>query len=570
MLTSAAHYRPMPRTYLKVPFSQKDAAKSLGAKWDATLSRWYVPETIDLAPFSDWLGGSLLTGAVVTQKPSSASVALPATAGASLSVAKTGVPLSRLLAGVASAVAAAYRAGVWTTVEVTEIRARGGHVYLELSERDTNGTLIAKTTGTIWADTANRILPEFERATGATLAPGIKLLVRAKPVYKPQYGLSVDIDAIDPDYTLGDLEARKREIRSRLQADGIFDAQKLLQAPWDYNAVLVVAPDGAAGLGDFRAESERLTACGVCDFVYVSSRFQGEGAAAEVVAALLVALDRWMESHDANPDAVVFIRGGGAVNDLAWLNDYALAKLICDLPVPVFTGIGHERDSTILDEVAHTKFDTPSKVITGIEQVIMRRTREANDAYAFVIQAAELAVEKARASVQRFDADVRGGAGRQVELAKRKSAEHFAAVKEVSVETLHRARALANDGVAAVRQGAVQVVASAKTTSKSNNDFVLERAGSHVLRVRAAIDGAFDSMREGALRVVQDAKSKSEALVREITGQGPAKTLGRGFAMVRDAGGKPLTRVGHVAPGQSISVQFSDGAVGAKVEGATK
>jgi exodeoxyribonuclease VII large subunit len=236
----------------------------------------------------------------------------------------------------------------------------------------------------------------------------------------------------------------------------------------------------------------------------------------------------------------------------------------------VFTGIGHERDSTILDEVAHTKFDTPSKVIAGIEQGIMRRTREANDAYGFVIQAAGLAVEKARASVQRFDADVRGGAGWQVELAKRKSAEHFAAVKEVSVETLHRARALANDGVAAVRQGAVQVVASARTTSKSYNDFVLERAGSHVLRVRAVIDGAFESMREGALRVVQDAKSKSEALVREVTGQAPAKTLGRGFAMVRDAGGKPLTRVGQVAPGQSISVQFSDGAVGAKVEGATK
>lgn len=570
MVTSAAHYWAMPRTYLKVPFSQKDAAKALGAKWDATVSRWYVPEVIDLAPFSNWISGSLSVGAVVTQKPNSASIAVPASAGASLSVATKGVSLSRLLAGVASVVAAAYRAGVWTTVEVTEVRARGGHVYLDLSERDATGTLIAKTTGTIWADTANRVLPEFERATGATLAPGIKLLVRAKPVFKPQYGLSVDIDAIDPDYTLGDLEARKRELRSRLQADGVFDAQKLLQPPWDYKAVLVVAPDGAAGLGDFRAESERLAAFGVCEFVYVSSRFQGEGAAAEIGAALLAALERWMESHDANPDAVVIIRGGGAVNDLAWLNDYALARLICDLPVPVFTGIGHERDSTILDEVAHTKFDTPSKVIAGIEQVIVRRTREAKDAYAFVIQAADLAVEKARASVHRFDAEVRGGAGRQVELAKRKSAEHFAAVKEVSVETLHRAQALASDGLAGVRQGAVQAVASARTTSKSHNDYVLERAGSHVMRVRVAMDSAFDSMRQGALRVVQDAKSKSEALMREITGQGPAKTLGRGFAMVRDAGGKPVTRVGHVAPGQSVSVQFSDGAVGAKVEGTTK
>ena len=560
----------MPRTYLKVPFQQKDAAKSLGAKWDATVSSWYVPENVDTTAFSVWLSGSLPAIAAVPTRAGNTEITTPAGSTTALTVGKTGVPLSRLLAGVASAVAAAYRTGVWTTVEVTEVRVRGGHVYLDLSERDKNGTLVAKTTGTIWADAANRILPEFERATGATLAPGIKLLVRAKPVYKPQYGLSVDIDAIDPDYTLGDLEARKREIRSRLQAEGIFGAQKLLAAPWDYSAVLVVAPDGAAGLGDFQAESERLAAFGVCEFVYISSRFQGEGAAAEIVAGLLAALERWTESHDANPDAVVIIRGGGAVNDLAWLNDYALAKVICGLPVPVFTGIGHERDSTVLDEVAHTKFDTPSKVIAGIEQVIVRRTREAEDAYESVMQAAELAVEKARASVQRFDADVRAGAGRQVELAKRRSAELFAAVKEVSVATIHRARVLTNDGVGAVRQGSVQTVAEARNKSKASADFVLERAQSHALRVREAVEASYAVMAQGARRAVQDAKSRSEALMREIAGQGPEKTLGRGFAMVRDVGGKPVTRMTQVRPGQVVSVQFSDGAVGAQVDGVKK
>ena len=458
----------MPRTYLKVHYSEKDAAKSLGAKWDATVGSWFVPETIDVAPFTAWLSGSLSAGAVVSQKPTAAAVVVPPADGTSLAVARTGVPLSRLLAGVASAVAAAYKTGVWTTVEVTEVKLGGRHVYLDLSERDRDGNLIAKVRGIIWGETAERILPEFERATGGTLAPGIKLLVRARPVYKPQYGLSVDIDAIDPDYTLGDLEARKREIRSRLQAEGIFGAQKLLPAPWDYNAVLVVAPDGAAGLGDFQAESERLVAFGVCEFVYISSRFQGEGAAAEIAAGLLAALERWTASHGVNPDAVVIIRGGGAVNDLAWLNDYALAKVICELPVPVFTGIGHERDSTVLDEVAHTKFDTPSKVIAGIEQVIVRRTREAENAYESVMQAAELAAEKARASVRRFDADVRAGAGRQVELAKRRSAEQFAAVKEVSIATIHRARVLTNDGVAAVRQGSVQTVAEARNESKAS------------------------------------------------------------------------------------------------------
>jgi exodeoxyribonuclease VII large subunit len=556
----------MPRTYLKVPFQQKDAAKSLGAKWDATVSSWYVPEGVDTSAFSTWLSGSLSSVASMPASINAHAVTASIGPNTALTAAKTGVPLSRLLAGVASAVAAAYRSGIWTIVEVTEVRVRGGHVYLDLSERDKSGTLVAKTTGTVWADTANRILPEFERATGATLAPGIKLLVRAKPVYKPQYGLSVDIDAIDPDFTLGDLEARKREIRARLHAEGVFGAQKLLEPPWDYNAVLVVAPDGAAGLGDFRAESERLAAFGICEFVYASSRFQGEGAAADIVATLLAALERWADGHEANPDAIVIIRGGGAVNDLAWLNDYALARLVCDLPVPVFTGIGHERDSTILDEVAHIKFDTPSKVIAGIEQLIVRRTREAGDAYESAIQQSQFAVEKAKASVRQLDAEVRAGAARHVETARRRSTELFAAVKEVSVTTIHQARVLANDGVAAVRTGAAQSIAEARARSTADKDFVIERAGSHVLRERAAVGVSFDVMCEGARRVVQLARTTSEALMREVAGQGPEKTLGRGFAMVRDAAGKPMTRVADLAPGQAVSVQFLDGAVGAKVD----
>lgn len=99
-----------------------------------------------------------------------------------------------------------------------DARLRNGHVYLELSERDVAGQVLAKANGMIWASNASRILPDFERATGATLGPGIKLLVRARPVFKPQYGFSLELDAIDSGYTLGDLEARKREIRERLLA----------------------------------------------------------------------------------------------------------------------------------------------------------------------------------------------------------------------------------------------------------------------------------------------------------------------------------------------------------------
>lgn len=554
----------MPRTYLKVPFQQKDAAKALGAKWDSSLSSWYVPEGGDVSPFASWLTGSLAV-TVPARSLSSRSLATPE-AGRALETMRSAVPLSQLLAGVAGAVAAAYRTGVWTTVEVTEVRARGGHVYLELSERDRHGVLIAKTTGTIWADAANRVLPEFERATGATLAPGIKLLVRARPVYKAQYGLSVDIDAIDPAFTLGDLEARKREIRARLQAEGVFDAQRRLPAPWDFTAVLVVAPDSAAGLGDFRAEAERLAHFGVCAFVYCSSRFQGEGAATEIVSVLQEGLRQWAVDRGGVPDAVVIIRGGGAVNDLAWLNDYTLARFACDLAVPVLTGIGHERDSTVLDEVAHSAFDTPSKVISAIEQLIARRAQEASDAYRAVVRAGELATQRAQAAVARLDADIRAGAVRQLEHGRRASVQQFAAVKEVSTATVHQARGLTREARDSVRQDALATIVAGRSDVRGGLDFVRERAGSHAVRAREALTSSLENLEQGARRSVADARAGSEALLREIAGQGPDKTIARGFAVVREASGKTVTHAAALAAGQGVTVQFMDGSVAARIE----
>lgn len=345
----------MANTYLSVDFKEKDAAKALGARWDGAARQWYVPEGRELEPFARWLPPNI--GLAVSLETKQSSIAISDRTELANSP-KRGVSLSSLLAGVSNAVAQAYRAGVWVLVEVIELRINNGHVFLGVSERDSSGAVLAKTSAVIWQSTASKVLPEFEAATGAQLAPGIKLLVHARPIFKPLHGFTIEVDAIDPEYTLGDLESRKREIRERLQTEGVFTANKRLAAPWDFNAVLVVAPEGGAGLGDFQVEANRLQRYGVCKFTYAYSRFQGEGAAREICDSLQVALSQWDE--EAPPDAVVVIRGGGAVNDLAWLNDYDLARLICDMPVPVLTGIGHERDSTILDEVAFCAWSVKS------------------------------------------------------------------------------------------------------------------------------------------------------------------------------------------------------------------
>lgn len=570
----------MANTYLIVDFKEKDAAKALGARWDGAQRQWYVPEGRELAPFAQWLPAN--SGAIA--QASAGQIATVSSGGTELSVpGKKGVSLSSLLAGVSQAISQAYRAGVWVLVEVVELRSNGGHVFMGISERDTSGSVLAKASAVIWQSTANTILPEFERATSAQLAPGIKLLVRARPVFKPLHGFSIEIDAIDPEYTLGDLEARKREIRERLQAEGVFEANKQLAAPWDFNEVLVVAPAGGAGLGDFQAEANRLEKFGVCRFVYAYSRFQGEGAAKEICDSLQMAVSQWTGQYGGRPDAVVIIRGGGAVNDLAWLNNYDLARYICDLPVPVFTGIGHERDSTVLDEVANTKYDTPSKVIAGIEQTVAKRTFEARAFYEQICNRAARVVQSVKANATALDTTVRSEAIRHISQGKQSVAELMNDIRLDSMHEVHSAAELSSKAFQEVRADvqlqvlqARQVVPSlweqvaieakrslqaATASSESLVATVLDQARRDVNAARVQTDSELASVGVFAKQVVRTASVGSEALMREIAGQGPEKTLSRGFALVRDPSGKPITRAVQTSSGSLIEIQFSDGKV---------
>jgi exodeoxyribonuclease VII large subunit len=574
----------MANTYLIVPFKDKDAAKSLGARWDAVQRQWYVLDGRELTPFLSWLpaGSTNATAAATTNLTSLA------TAGTGLAVTKRGISLSQLLAGVSQAVAQAYKAGVWTMVEVVELRVAGGHVFIGLSERDSHGAVLAKTSAVIWQSTANTILPEFERATGAQLAAGIKLLVRARPVFKPQHGFTLEIDAIDSEYTLGDLEARKREIRERLQSEGVFTANKHLPAPWDFNAVLVVAPEGAAGLGDFQSEANRLERLGVCRFTYAYSRFQGEGAAREICNALQDALAAWDSKASERPDAVVIIRGGGAVNDLGWLNDYDLARFICDLPIPVMTGIGHERDSTVLDEVAHTRFDTPSKVIAGIEQAIFKRVIEVKANFEQISHLALRLIQSGRAMVNASDVSVRGEALRHLAQGKQTRAELLSTIRIDAMQSIRSASTQSLEWLQTVKTEAFSQLGQARRdvpafwgqitletkhalrASTAVGDTliggILERTQRDAAHARREVESALGLLSASARLLVREGAIRSEALMLEIVGQGPEKTLSRGFAVVRNQDGKTLTRAAQVSDGGEIQIQFHDGGVAAIAE----
>jgi exodeoxyribonuclease VII large subunit len=285
--------------------------------------------------------------------------------------------LSQYLSTVQEVIQIAFNEPVWVKAEIRNLSIKGGHYYLELAEKDEQtDKVIASCKATIWKFSAAKMVLKFERDSGIELSKDLNVLIKVKARFDPQYGFSVNVEDIDSSYTLGDIAKRYQQILDKLTTEGLVNKNKLLATPFDVQNVLVIAPENAAGLGDFRKDADVLDQAGVCHFVYHSATFQGNTAATSIIESLSAGLRQWANDFDSPPDLIVIIRGGGAVNDLAYLNDYDLAALLCKRSVPIWVGIGHEKDRTILDEIAHRSFDTPSKVIGGIRNLIHDRVQE--------------------------------------------------------------------------------------------------------------------------------------------------------------------------------------------------
>lgn len=244
---------------------------------------------------------------------------------------------------------------VWITAELSDVALRGGHCYMELLQKDDRGLQVAKARGVIWARDYPAIDAEFFTATGQRFASGIKVMLRVSASMHPVYGYSLTIRDVDPDYTMGDLLRRRREILERLSAEGILEDNRQLEVPEMAQRVAVISAPGAAGYGDFINQlfstPQRLRFA----VKLFPAIMQGNSAPASIIDAL----GRVAEESDSW-DLVVIIRGGGATSDLQAFEDYDLAANVAQFPLPVVIGIGHERDVTVLDYVAHTRVKTPT------------------------------------------------------------------------------------------------------------------------------------------------------------------------------------------------------------------
>ena len=256
----------------------------------------------------------------------------------------------------------------WVKAELSECRESRGHCYMELIQKDEQtATPIAKASAKCWANKWLTIRPYFERTTGQQLHAGMQVLLQVYPQFHEAYGFSWIANDIDPTYTLGDMARKRQEIIQQLKAEGVFDLQKELKLPMFCQHIAVISSQTAAGYGDFCNQLATNPYGFHFDVQLFPAIMQGEGVEQSIIDAL-------GRIYDTDFDCVVIIRGGGATSDMSGFDTLALAENVANFPIPIITGIGHERDESILDMVSHTRVKTPtaaaSLLIDHLKQVL--------------------------------------------------------------------------------------------------------------------------------------------------------------------------------------------------------
>lgn len=256
----------------------------------------------------------------------------------------------------------------WLKAEISSVSDRG-HCYLELVENNEKKQLVARAKAQIWKHKWLMLRPYFERETGQTLSAGLNVMLKVEVTFHPLYGYSLNVIDIDPSYTLGEMMRRRKEIIEALKSQGIADMNKELPLPGLLQRIAVISSASAAGYGDFCNQLNSNPD----GLVFYTKLYPAIMQGNEVEESVISALDSIMADIDRYQwDAVVIIRGGGATTDLWGFDSLPLAECVAQFPIPVITGIGHERDDTVIDMISHTRVKTP----TAAAEFLLRHQRE--------------------------------------------------------------------------------------------------------------------------------------------------------------------------------------------------
>lgn len=291
----------------------------------------------------------------------------------------------------------------WVKAEISEFRENAnGHCYLELIEKESdNDRIIAKMKANIWSYTYKMLKPYFETATGQRLCSGLKVLVAVTVEFHEVYGISLVIKDIEPTYTLGDMTRRRMQIINQLRDEGVIDMNKELEIPVVSQRIAIISSSTAAGYGDFIDQLKKNSG----NYHFYCKLFPAVMQGDQTESSIIAALDKIYRYYE-DFDVVVIIRGGGATADLTAFDNYNLAYYCTQFPLPIITGIGHQRDETILDLVANMSLKTPTAVAEKLIGMMEDFDDYLQNAKATIINISENYIQEQKQDIDRISKDI--------------------------------------------------------------------------------------------------------------------------------------------------------------------
>lgn len=418
----------------------------------------------------------------------------------------------------------------WVTAELSDVRV-ANHCYMDLIEKDASGRTIAKIRATLWSNRYYLLNAKFRAATGANLQSGIKVMLRGSAIYHEQYGMSFNISDIDPRYTLGDMEQLRREILERLQKEGLLKLNGTRTMPLAPQRIAVISAAGAAGYGDFLNQLGGNPYGLVFYPVLFEATMQGERTAPTVISAL-----RHIEMVADAFDCVVIIRGGGATTDLNGFDNLELARAVARCVLPVIVGIGHERDRTVLDEIAHTRVKTPTA-------------------------AAEWLISHAADTLARIETLTRDIAGLAQSIISG-SREHLSQLETRLHTTARQGLSNASQRLASIESLIPQLSRHCLQNAAQRLDNIVHRlpdAGRATLRLqRQKLDYFQQNLCSAATSGLQNATQRLDNIARLVKAYSPQATLARGYSLTL-VNGHAVTDASQLSPGTSLTTRLAKG-----------
>lgn len=401
---------------------------------------------------------------------------------------------------------------VWIVAELSDVNERGGHCYMELLQKDpSTGQTLAKARATVWANNWRRVRAEFMQATGQAFSAGLKVMVRVSAGYHPLYGMNLNITEVNPSFTMGERQRRRREILERLQREGVIDCNKHLSFPRPTQRIAVISSATAAGYGDFCNQlinNDRGLRFELRLFPAVVQGAQTARSVIEQLDAIAADADAW--------DCVCIIRGGGASTDLDGFDDYELAANVAQFPLPVIVGIGHERDTTVLDYIACQRVKTPTAAAEFILSMAMQELATLHALASGLLQAVTDAV---------------GGASQQLAYISGR-------LPVAPVNAVHRAEK--------------RLDSAAMTLSRI--------AATRLSPLQNRLDRIADAISTASATRLKHAGLKLDSCAALIDALSPKATLRRGFSITR-LNGAAVTDAAGLPTGAVLVTELAEGTV---------